>query len=128
METKTNKTYSVNTQSYVVALSGASTDISTGINIESFRLDFQCQLDAVFIEVDTNEAPTGENIICDVNFEGVSIFDEKPTILANESESKRIRAFTKSTFKEGDELSFDIDHVGLGDAGKRLKIHLIVSL
>ena len=126
--TRTNKSYSKSAQSYIIALSDTSSDIATGTNIESFRFDFECELSCVFIEVDSAQPPTGGDIICDVNFEGATIFIEKPKILATESKSQNIDFFSKKIFQQGDEITFDVDQVGSGDTGKRLKIHLIINL
>jgi hypothetical protein len=73
-------------------------------------------------------APTGANLIVDVNKNGTTIAtSSKPTIVAGAT-SGSSETFTTTTFAIGDVITMDIDQVGSTVAGAGLSIQLDVTI
>jgi hypothetical protein len=74
-------------------------------------------------------APTGAQIIIDVNKNGTTLFtdqSDRPTVAIGEFISlKKVPAVT--SWGDGDYLTFDIDQIGSGVAGADLSISVEVS-
>lgn len=111
-----------------IAISDEATALTTGTAKVTYRMPYAATLTGVRANVNT--APTGAILIVDVNKNGTSILSTKVSIDAGEETS--VTASTPSvistTALEDDcELTFDIDQVGATEAGKGLKITLIVQ-
>jgi hypothetical protein len=112
---------------FCFAVSDETTNITSGTAKLTLYWPYNFVATSVFIGVST--APTGSNIIVDVNdHNGTTIFSSRPTILVNEFTSltngtQPVLATT--TFTKGQKLTVDIDQAGSTIAGKSLKVYII---
>lgn len=112
------------------ALSDETSDLSTGTAKLTWRFPFAFRCSDVKLSVNT--APTGANIIVDVNDGGASIFATRPSIDAGEKTSETAAAaldFVASAayhdFAADAEVTFDVDQIGSTIKGKGLKVTLV---
>jgi hypothetical protein len=127
-----------------ICLSDETTNLVTGTTIVSFRMPFSLALNSIKtysngykgdqqrisgVMMNVNTAPTGSNIIVDIN-DGGSIFSTPLNIDASGTDSRNSE--TQPTYTTGgiiillesDTITFDIDQVGSTIPGKGLKVFL----
>lgn len=78
----------------------------------------------VFLMV--GQAPTDASIIVDLNKNGTSIFNTRPTILAG-SVTGSSTDFSITIWNPGDVLTLDIDQIGSGTAGSNMLAHIVIK-
>lgn len=108
-----------------VACSDEDTALTTGTAKITFRLGYAATLLAVRASVKT--APTGSNLIVDVNEAGVSVLSTKLSIDATEKTSTTAATaavISDSALADDAEITVDIDQVGSTVAGSGLKVGL----
>ena len=116
-------------KSLVVAVSDETTALTTGTAKVTFRMPWAFTLTDVRASVTT--APTGANLVIDINNGGTSIFTTTLSIDATEKTSTTATtayAFSGgSTYALSDdaEITIDIDQIGSTVAGAGLKIYFV---
>jgi hypothetical protein len=116
----------VNGCEFICACSDETTLLTTGVAKMTFRAPYNFNLTNVRASV--NEAPTGSNIIVDINKNGTTVLSTKLTI--DEAEKTSFTAavppvISVNKFKTDNEITIDLDDVGSTSAGKGLKVTLI---
>lgn len=112
--------------SETVACSDETTALTTGTAKVTFRMPYAMTVTAVRANVNT--APTGANLIVDINEGGVSILSTKLSIDAGEKTSTTAATpavISDSALADDAEITIDIDQVGSTVAGAGLKVTLI---
>jgi hypothetical protein len=121
--------YVISGQTNVIQLAASdeTSDLTTGTGKVTFRMPNALVLSAIRASVTT--APTGANLIVDVNVNGTSVFkDDLLSIDAGEKTSTTAATaanIVTTALSDDDEISIDIDQVGSTVAGAGLKITLI---
>lgn len=113
-------------QSFVVACSDETTDLTTGTGKVTWRMPYAFTVTAVRASVTT--APAGSTITVDINESGTSILSTKLTIDAGEKTSTTAATaavISDSSLADDAEMTIDIDQVGSSTAGAGLKVTLI---
>lgn len=117
-------------QSFIVAASDETTNLTTGTGKVTFRLPYGFLLDSVRASLSTAQA-SGSVLTVDINRNGTSILSTKLTF--DNAEKTTVTASTPPVFAGGgdvlyddDEITIDIDQVGTAGA-KGLKVALIGS-
>ncbi len=114
---------------FQLAASDEISDLTSGTGKITFRLPNAITLTDVRASVNT--APTGANLIVDINVNGASIFTtDLLEIDAGEKTSTTAATppnITTTSLSDDDEISIDIDQIGSTVAGAGLKITLIGS-
>lgn len=113
-------------ESFVIAASDETTDLTTGTAKVTFRMPYAFTVTDVRASVTT--APVGSTIIVDINESGTSILSTKLTIDASEktSETAATAAVISDTALADDaEITIDIDQIGSSTAGTGLKVTII---
>lgn len=114
---------------YGVAVSDETTDLTTGTAKLTFRMPFAMTLTNIRASVTT--APTGADILVDVNASGGSIINSAIAPLRiDATEKTSVTAanqplITTSTLNDDEEITIDIDQIGSTVAGAGLKVTLI---
>lgn len=114
------------TESLIVPVSDETTDLTTGTAKVTFRMPYAFTLSAVRSSVTT--APTGSELIVDINESGTTILSTKLTIDAGEKTSTTAATaavISDSSLADDAEMTIDIDGVGSTIAGAGLKVTLI---
>lgn len=78
-----------------------------------------------------NTAPTGQDIIADMNINGTTIWTtqaNRPKIVATQFDSGQKKDMEVTALVNGDELKFDLDQVGSVVAGQDLEADLEVEV
>ena len=107
----------------VVAVSNELTALAPGTGKLTFRMPYAMTLSEVRASVKT--APTGANLIVDINLGGVSILSTRLSIDAGEKTSTTAAtppAISNPTLTDDGEITVDIDQVGATVAGTGLKV------
>lgn len=110
----------------VVAVSDESTDLTTGTAKITFRIPVGVTLSAVRASVNT--APTGADLVVDINEGGSTILSTKLSIDAGEKTSTTATTppvISDSSLADDAEITIDIDQIGSTVAGAGLKVTLI---
>lgn len=113
-------------ESFIVALSDETTDLTTGTAKASIRMPYAFTLTDVRASVNT--APTGSVLTVDINESVSSILSTKLTIDATEVSSETAATpavISDSSLADDGDISFDIDTVGSTISGAGLKVTLI---
>lgn len=113
-------------QSFVVACSDETSNLTTGTNKVRFRMPYAFTLTAVRASVNT--APTGSVLTVDINESGSTILSTKLTIDASETTSVSASAqpvISDSNLADDAIMGFDIDTIGSSNSGVGLKVILI---
>ena len=113
-------------ESFVVALSDETTDLTTGVAKITFRMPYAFELTGVRASVTT--APTGSVLTVDINESGSTILSTKLTIDAGEYTSTTAATpavISDSALADDSAITMDIDTIGSGTAGAGLKVTLI---
>lgn len=103
-----------------------TTDLTTGTNKYIFRMPVAFTLTEVRASVAT--APTGAELIVDINESGTTILSTKLSIDASEKTSTTAATpavISDAVLADDAEITIDIDQIGSGQAGKGLKVYLI---
>lgn len=106
-----------------IAISDETTALTTGAAKVTFRMPIACTLTKVRASVTT--APTGANLIFDINENGTSILSTKLSIDATEKVSVTAASqpvISDSSILDYSEMTIDIDQVGGTIAGTGAKI------
>ena len=113
------------TESFIIAASDETTDLTTGTGKATFRIPYAFTLTAVRASVTT--APVGSVITVDINESGTSILSTKITIAAGSKTSVGGTApvISDSALADDAEITIDIDTIGSSTAGTGLKVTLI---
>lgn len=114
------------TESFIIAASDETTDLTTGTGKATFRMPYAFTLTAVRASVTT--APVGSVITVDINESGTSVLSTKITIDAGEKTSTTAAVapvISDSALADDAEITIDIDTVGSSTAGTGLKVTLI---
>lgn len=114
------------TQSFVVAASDETTDLTTGTAKITFRMPYAFTLTDVRASVTT--APVGSTIEVDINESGTSILSTVLSIDASEKTSETAATaavISDASLADDAEITIDIDQVGSTTAGAGLKVTLI---
>lgn len=109
-----------------VACSDETTDLETGTAVVTFRVPAAMTLTGVRASVGT--APTGANLIVDINEGGTSILSTKLSIDAGEKTSTTAATpavISDTALADDAEITVDVDQVGSTVAGAGLKVWLV---
>lgn len=110
-----------------MACSDETTALTAGAGKLTFRMPYAATLLAVRANVKT--APTGANLVVDVNEAGISVLSTKLSIDASETSSTTAATpavISDSSLADDAEMTIDIDQVGSSIAGAGLKVGLYV--
>jgi len=121
-----NLSWTVDTESFVAALSDETTALTTGAAKITFRMPYAFTLTAVRASVTT--APTGSVLTVDINEGGSTILSTKLTIDVSETTSTTAATpavISDSALADDSAITMDIDTIGSGTAGAGLKVTLI---
>lgn len=113
-------------ESFIVALSDMTSDLSVGTNKASFRMPYDFYVTEVRAAVAT--APVGSKVTVDINESGTSILSTKLSIDAGEKTSVTAEVpavLSYNLLAEDAEITFDIDGVGSTTAGAGLTVTLL---
>ena len=113
-------------QSFIVACSDETSDLTTGTNKCRIRMPYAFTLTGVRASVNT--APTGSVLTVDINESGSTILSTKITIDASETTSTTASTapvISDSSLADDSIIGFDIDTIGSSDSGQGLKVTLI---
>lgn len=108
------------------AISDEDSDLETGTAAITLRMPFAMKLTAVRASVGT--APTGANLILDINEAGTTILSTKLSIDAGEKTSSTAATaavISDSSLADDAEITVDIDQIGSTVAGAGAKVTLI---
>lgn len=111
---------------FMLALSDETSDLETGTSKTTIRMPFPMVLTEIRGSVNT--APTGANIIVDINQGGTSILSSRLVIDAGDKTSVGSSSpytIVNSSLTDDAEITLDIDQIGSTIAGKGLKVSLI---
>lgn len=114
------------TRSFVVSVSDESTALETSTEATTFRMPHGFTLTGIRASLTT--APTGADLIVDVNKDGGTILSTKLSIDATEKTSTTAATppvISDSSLGDDSEITIDIDQIGSGTAGAGLKITFI---
>lgn len=114
------------TEYFTVAVSDETTALTTGTASITFRMPYAMTLTEVRASVVT--APTGANLVVDINESGTTILSTKLSIDAGEKTSTTAATsavISDSALADDAEITIDIDQIGSTIAGAGLKITLI---
>lgn len=102
--------------------------LTTGTGQVTFYMPFAATLESVKASVGT--APTGANLIIDINESGTTVLSTKLSIDAGEKTSATAASpaiISDSSIAADTEVTIDIDQVGSTVAGSDLKVYLEVT-
>lgn len=114
------------TQAIIIAVGDESTALTTGTSKVKFRMPYAFTLTGVRSSVNT--APTGANLIVDINEGGSTILSTELSIDATETTSTTSATpavISDAALADDAEISIDIDQIGSTIAGAGLKVALI---
>lgn len=109
-----------------IAVGDETTALTTGTGKVTFRMPFAMTLTAVRASVGT--APTGANLVVDINEAGATILSTKLSIDAGEKTSTTAATppvISDTSLADDAEITIDIDQIGSTIAGAGLKVWLI---
>lgn len=113
-------------ESFVVALSDESSDLTTGAGKASLHWPYDFVITDLIGSVGT--AAVGAAVEVDMNVEGATILSTKLTIDSTEDTSETSATpavFTSTTISKGDKVTWDVNQVGSSTAGKGLKVAVV---
>jgi hypothetical protein len=115
-----------NYETIIMSVTDQTESAAVGTDKVSFRAPYGITLTSVRASVAT--APTGAELIVDINESGTSILSTKLSIDAGEETSTTAATpavISDDALADDAEISIDIDQVGSGTAGAGLKVYLI---
>lgn len=110
----------------VVAASDETTDLTTGTDKTTFRIPYAATITEV--RASLTSAPTGADLVVDINKNGATILSTKLSIDATEKTSTTATTpavISDTAVVDDDEFSIDIDQIGSTVAGTGLKVTII---
>jgi hypothetical protein len=113
-------------ESFVIACSDETTNITTGTAKVTFRMPYAFTLTGVRASVNT--APTGSTIIIDINEAGTTVLSTKLSIDASEETSVTAASaavISDTALADDAEMTIDFDQVGSSTPGKGVKVVLL---
>jgi len=113
-------------QSFIIACSDETTDLTTGAAKATFRMPYAFTLTAVRASVTT--APTGANLEVDINEGGTTILSTVISIDAGDKTSvgaTTAAVISDTSLADNAEITIDVDQIGSTVAGAGLKVTLI---
>jgi hypothetical protein len=116
------------TESIIIACGDEGTAITTGVGKVTFRMPYAFTVSAVRASV--TDAPTGANLIIDINESGTTILSTKLSIDATEKTSTTASTpavISDAALADDAEMTIDFDQVGSTIAGAGVKVTLIGS-
>lgn len=108
----------------ILTVSGSLTVASNPLRVYN-KLGVSQTISEVFIAVNT--APTGANVIVDVNKNGTTIFTNqanRPEIAASANTDSTV-SIDVATWAAGEYLTIDVDQIGSALPGSDLVVHII---
>lgn len=102
---------------YVVANVSAEVKIRTASTLYFSTVDLRVKT-----------APTGADVIVDINLNGNTIFSTRPKIVAGQTTGGTAAVFSTTQLVDGDVITIDVDQVGSTEPGRDLTIALAFSL
>jgi hypothetical protein len=72
-------------------------------------------------------APTGANLIIDVNINGSTVLDGSKVTIPASSNSVTVTSFAETTFSAGDYLTIDVDQIGSSVEGADIVLSFFIS-
>ncbi len=114
------------TESLILAVSDETTALTAGTSKLTFRMPYA--FTPASVKASVTSAPTGANLIVDINEGGVSILSTKLSIDASEKTSTTAASaavLSDATLAADAEITIDIDQIGSTIAGAGLKVTLI---
>jgi len=113
---------------FIIACSNEDANLTVGTAKVTFRMPYAATLTAVKASVTT--APTGSNLIIDINEGGTTVFSTLLSIDATELTSTTAATpavISDSSLADDAEITIDIDQIGSTVAGAGLKVYLYVT-
>ena len=114
------------TESFIIACSDEETALETGTAKATFRMPYAFTVTKVRASVTT--APTGANLVVDINDGVTTILSTKLSIDATEKTSTTATTpavISDASLADDAEITIDIDTVGSTIAGAGLKVEII---
>src|SRR5690606_26300480 len=109
-----------------IAVGDETSDLTTGAGKVGFRVPYAMTLTEVRASV--RNAPTGDDLIVDINKNGSTILSAKLQIDDGDTTSTTSSApavISDDSLADDDEITIDIDQIGSSNAGAGLKVWLI---
>ena len=109
-----------------IAVGDETSDLTTGAGKVGFRVPYAMTLTEVRASV--RNAPTGDDLIVDINKNGATILSAKLQIDDGDTTSTTSSApavISDDSLADDDEITIDIDQIGSSNAGAGLKVWLI---
>ena len=113
---------------FIIACSNEDANLTVGTAKVTFRMPYAATLTAVKASVTT--APTGSNLIIDINEGGTTVFSTPLSIDATELTSTTAATpavISDSSLADDAVITIDIDQIGSTVAGTGLKVYLYVT-
>ena len=127
----TNNNTALGDQITIVANSGfgivLSGEAETGTNIIPSRYYLPVGGTITKIIAYAKTAPTGSDLIIDVNINGSTILDSSKVTIPASSNSVTVTSFASDSFAADDYLTIDIDQVGSSNAGEDILLSFYVQ-
>lgn len=126
VDTSGNMSFKKALETFIIACSDETTDLTTGTNKVTFRMPYAFTVSAVRASLST--VATGSTVIVDINESGTSILSTKLSIDASEKTSTTAATpavISDTSLADDAEITIDIDQVGSTTAGKGLKVYII---
>lgn len=103
--------------------------VSVDTNV-SLEYEYKGNQDLTFDSVDlrAKTAPTGADLIVDININGSTIFSNRPEIADGSNTGGGSAVFSNNTLSNGDVVTFDIDQVGSTESGQDLTASVYLRL
>lgn len=111
-----------------IAVGDETTALTTGNAKVTFRMPFAMTLTGDKARSSVTTAPTGANLVVDINKNGATLLSTKLSIDATEKTSKTAATppvTSSDSLADDDEITIDVDQVGSTIAGAGLKVYLI---
>lgn len=113
-----------------IELGFACSDETSLLTVGTAKITFRmpCNMTLTSVRASVNTAPTGANLIVDINESGVSILSTKLSIDAGQTTSTTATTppvISDSSLANDSEITIDIDQIGSTLAGTGLKVWLI---
>lgn len=115
----------LNTETIAISCSDLTSDLSVGTDAGYIHMPFAMTLTSVRAGV--IDAPTGDEIIVDINASGSTILSTKLSIDATEETSENAATppvISDTSLDDWEKVTVDIDQVGSTNAGKGLIVYL----
>lgn len=119
--------YSKHRISLIIPCSTETDNLTVGTSKITFRMPFAMTL--TDIRANVNTAPTGANLIADVNASGSTIMTTNKLLIVTSEKTtttaSTLPTLTTTSLADDEEITVDVDQIGSTVAGKGLKVTLI---